>query len=47
MEVMKDLIYEDELVNDFEFSQRLYETGLSQNMVDFYEEKNLIWADMY
>ncbi len=44
---MKDLIYEDELVNDFEFSQRLYENGLSANMVDFYTEKNLIWADMY
>jgi hypothetical protein len=43
---MKDLILEDELVNDFEFAERLYQNGLSEDMADYYASENLIWADM-
>lgn len=43
---MKDIIHNDELVNDFEFAQRLYQNGLSEDMVSEYASESLIWADM-
>lgn len=43
---MKDIIHEDELVNDFEFAQRLYQSGLSEDRISDYANENLIWADM-
>lgn len=43
---MKDIIHQDELVNDFEFAQRLYESGLSEDTVGEYADQCLIWADM-
>lgn len=43
---MNDLILDDELVNDFEFAERLYQNGLTEEMTNYYSEQNLIWADM-
>ena len=43
---MNDLIQDDELVNDYEFAQRLYQNGISKAMANFYTNENLIWADM-
>ncbi len=40
------LLREDELVNDYEFSERLYTSGLTYEISAYYTEKNLIWADI-
>lgn len=40
------LLHEDELVNDYEFSERLYSSGLTQELSVYYTERNLIYADI-
>ncbi len=43
---VNELIHVDELVNDFEFAERLYTAGLSAEMSNYYCDRNLIWQDM-
>ena len=45
-EQMNALLFNDELVNDYEFAERLYQSGLPVNVSDYFANQNLIWADM-
>ncbi len=42
---IKELFAYDELVNDFEFAQRVYDTEMT--VFASHEEEDLIWGDMF
>ena len=42
-DLMDELILDDELINDFEFAERLYKVSLSHEFNDGYFEGNLFW----
>lgn len=43
---MEDLFYDSEMINDFEFSEKIYIAGFSNSLVEYLISKNLVWGDL-
>ena len=43
---MNNLFQDDELINNFEFAERLSQNGLTDDITNYYLEQNLIFGDM-
>lgn len=41
---MKEIILDDELINDYQFGARIYLTGLVEDLKEFSEAKSLIFS---
>ena len=41
--IMKEIILDDELINDYEFGMRVYLTGIIEDMQDFSGKQSLIF----